>query len=750
MQYWSYKGIIHRHGHSMIETDKEVCDMTHVRLDECHCSHVVEIQHPVKGRYVSSRYHKGVRQTVQTMISDVLCQIMSEWFMQGKRPVRYVHTDEVNQQYASIKANKGQNQVDILAYFDRRAYVRDETYHPNSTWFEPYKLFDLWYHREKLGLDVDYEYMKSNVWMEVREKSNVIYPGRSWGQEREPKGVPSLLKLALKKTSWFNLTYGGWGDSVFCPYSLEGAVGKIASHFAKLNQPTHEIRDSDYMSSLATRALPYFIKGSGYDHYKSSIRWDFESQLDKAMDLPMNSSHGVSAGKDCVQVIDGVVYKHLARGKKKHNVDRVRMNIINIKESLMRGEKPHNPERGASASIKNEIFIPQTQAELEKMQDKLRVFHHISHTNCAIGKLVHGDRQMLERCHHISIGMNFWDGGAYRLAKFFKYDSGKYTYFTGDFSGLDRTLKAGFLKLYAAFSAYYQDERGEQYELYLRFLELAIENLTFRCTHLYGDIWRMLYGGMPSGAYETSHGDSWIVCLIYYMYFVYTADKFNEYSQSIYDMLSDQTFKLKVFGDDSILAVPKELAHVVSIYGMADFVTECFDMSMRDLERHDQFLSVPDGVGGLKKAGVCYLSRYFIARESVTAREDISPVLPYRLAGKIIRKFAHGSGERKDVKDYLLSAMGMTFDSMGTNPVAYYFCSWVFSIARRMLKDGEDIVSYAQNTDKKYVLTLLKKLNISVNDLTGSFPTVDQLLDRHVLGEGSLRERFLATPTLTF
>jgi hypothetical protein len=269
--------------------------------------------------------------------------------------------------------------------------------------------------------------------------------------------------------------------------------------------------------------------------------------------------------------------------------------------------------------------------------------------------------------------MNFWSGGAWLLASRFHAMEEGYTYYSGDFSALDTTIKASLLQLYSAFSDYYYKKSGEYY-VFKKFLSIACENLTFKCVHFFDNIWRMVYGVMPSGAYETSHGDSWIVSFIYMQYLVAIGDKFPHIKQQIMEQFDLLCLRVVVYGDDSILCVPDFLAEYVNIYGFSEFVSEFYQMTMRDLEQTSDFCSIPNvRTGGIAKYGAVFLSRYFVKRESVTNRTDVPAVLPYREFRKIQKKYAFGSGEKRTPRDHVLAALGMVYDSMGTNLRAYDF-----------------------------------------------------------------------------
>jgi hypothetical protein len=288
--------------------------------------------------------------------------------------------------------------------------------------------------------------------------------------------------------------------------------------------------------------------------------------------------------------------------------------------------------------------------------------------------------------------------------------------------------------MYVAFAGYYYKRDDPNYPILQELMRESAEHLAAKVVHMFGDIWRMMFGVMPSGAYETSHGDSWIVTLIYFQYLIQCCSEYPELEKRIMECLELKVIALCVYGDDSIFGVPKDLTHVVNMYGFAKFVSDYHGMTMRDICEYDEFLASPNiETGGLIKKGISFLQRYFVKRETVTDREDLAPVLPYRCFYKIYTKYAFGTGEVRDPIDYVLAAIGMAYDSHGTNARAYEFASTMFKLNMTRLGTSfsEAINKYQFNESDTALTRLCRKLSIPLEQLRMGFPSRDSILDMH-------------------
>jgi hypothetical protein len=301
-----------------------------------------------------------------------------------------------------------------------------------------------------------------------------------------------------------------------------------------------------------------------------------------------------------------------------------------------------------------------------------------------------------------------------------------------DFRSLDKTIKAQLLMIYTSMAAYPYDKKGDM-DVFKKLQNSALRNLTFKVCHMFGSVWKLMFGCMPSGAYETSHGDSWIVVFLYFLFIVHQMNKFPERYSEIEFYLSKRLICLVVYGDDSIYGVPASVEDVIGINLFSDFVRDYFDMETRDLLVFDSMLSVPNtSTGRFKVRRTCFLQNYFVRREEVTDRTDVSSILPYRDFWKILTKMPFGSGEARVYQDYVMASIGMAYDTRGTNLVAWEFCRYIFEWALSKCGSYSFDELYAQWNPGVDITSRMAKVGIPLSSLKHGFPSMMKLMDKHV------------------
>jgi len=56
-----------------------------------------------------------------------------------------------------------------------------------------------------------------------------------------------------------------------------------------------------------------------------------------------------------------------------------------------------------------------------------------------------------------------------------------------------------------------------------------------------------------------------------------------------------------VFGDDHIWCAPKLMRNILSVNDFQEFLIRSVDMTLQDQQEYEEFLSVPDDMGGFFK-----------------------------------------------------------------------------------------------------------------------------------------------------
>jgi len=314
------------------------------------------------------------------------------------------------------------------------------------------------------------------------------------------------------------------------------------------------------------------------------------------------------------------------------------------------------------------IWLDKNFDELWKLPYSMREFFIPSMIQIFLSDLLFRERMRWERGNVVRIGMSFWYGGAYELAKFMNYDNPDIFWVEGDVEKFDKHITDWMLMLYVSAGSRYFD--WEHYsKAQCDFLEYLIKTLMYNISHKVvlhlGGFWRFMRGVMYSGGKETSHGDSWVMALLYFLYCVDVSYRYPYAQPFIFECLDDGFLRIVVYGDDFLWCAPKVLRNIINARGFAHFLDTYCGMVLRDYKEYDDFLSVPDQTGHFLKKGPKFLKRYFIA----TNDDSLAPVLPYKpIDETIIRLLLNENGEPVD---YMLSAVGQAWDTQGTNPICY-------------------------------------------------------------------------------
>jgi len=729
----------HRHGFTG-PMSGEVDDAIFCSAEVCECDCYAYVRQ-VDALYISRRYEGNVRRSVKAMHYHLCALIANDWTMNGSKlvPTNYAIEDE--ELRIRVHDFKGMNVRSISPYFITHRKPSESSVVINLDIAMYYKAFDIYYMRMITRKDINVKFFQDNVWQAIYERKGGLRQIKgldgTMGLPWAPTKVDSLLVLCLKTLSVFNKVYGGLSNGTpNLSYSLENFNVKLFPVVEKLKKPTHTMNGvGQFLGAYTSRVLSMIVKLLKVEGFKQSKIWKFENELEKSKNVPLGSSSGLKPGGVKEFVIDGVKYRVTHGGNKYLQMEYAIQEIWKMRNLAVGGEPVVLRDRAWSIVFKNEIIAGMTLAEIYKAANKMRTVNIPGAVLAISQRMVHGFRQNIERGNHIAIGISYWNGGANNIANRMHYNEEGYTYYTGDFSALDTSIKAHLLLIYSVFTRYYYKNEGD-YDVFEKFLQMVATNLTFKVVHLYADVWKTIYGGMPSGAYETSHGDSWIVMFTMILFFFHQGNQYPSRMLDINNCLISEQLFFYIYGDDSLWCVPDRLTDIINIYLYADFVEQFFQMTMRDLEETKNFLSVPDHVGGdLQVSNCVFLSKYFVDRDLITTRKDLPKVLPYRHFSKIIKKYAHGDGSSRTTVDYILAAIGMVYDSFGTNPLSYDFCYFMYTrnMAALGVSDFFDLVTrYRDSFTGKSLDNMLKKCGIPLSELKDGFPSKRKLLDMHI------------------
>lgn len=398
------------------------------------------------------------------------------------------------------------------------------------------------------------------------------------------------------------------------------------------------------------------------------------------------------------------------------------------------------PQPHCKVQIKSEVHHAFTisEAEFDRITTKAREYFIPDLPTIANSQVVQGYRQKIERGGLIRIGMDWNKGGMQVFAEYFDYENPDMRYITFDISGYDTSVIKMFLQLYSRWAmVYYKFPSADEKKLFQYLLDQATHRLATKIAQMIGNIWRIIDGVMPSGAYETSHGDSWITALVYFCMFEYFSATDFEF-RKLYK--EDDSVRLAVYGDDNVLGFHKKLLPWFTELKITEFFTGFGNFSLRDFEIHDSFLSIPDGMGGLKHKGVVFLQKYCILTPVKYRLPGMPKVVQYRPLEVSVRKFVKGSGDKRTNLDYFLSALSGVYD----NPFNQQWHDFCFYMYHAFMPKGDwsQYVDELLKNSSGYLTRTLRKCQIDMTVLKKGFPLPQQIVDLSILEREHHRNKY--------
>jgi hypothetical protein len=292
------------------------------------------------------------------------------------------------------------------------------------------------------------------------------------------------------------------------------------------------------------------------------------------------------------------------------------------------------------------------------------------------------------------------------------------------------------LYLYLMAGARYYDWAGmnpSQRTMLKRLYLILAYHVTNKITLQPGSFWRLIRGVMYSGGKETSHGDSWIMALVFYMYVEHIKQTHPTDASYIEQCLTLRFIAIIVYGDDHVWCAPKVLRHLLNANSFARFLKEYLGMELRDFKEYDKFLSDVDHSTGLMRyRGPKFLKRYWIPSSDLEI-EGSAPVLPYKHYLEPLVRCCTVT-EEEDYLGLLAKTIGQMWDTMGTNEMAYTAIKAIYDhVSARISCTPKDL--YNQWKDDpvkvKYLLTMSKKSTMRLEDFFDTVPTLEFLQSRH-------------------
>jgi len=444
-----------------------------------------------------------------------------------------------------------------------------------------------------------------------------------------------------------------------------------------------------------------------------------------------------------ILTLNGTRYRVMNAGKKLHLFEPAARQFHKYMVQLLRGGNPIF-EFLCVIKLKQEWRIGHNKNvdELRKMMTKCRSFFIAGMLGIFLSHLLMNKRMFIERGNMIRIGMKFIYGGAFELAKFMRYDADDMFYVTGDIKNLDKHIKDWQLMLYILTGQRYfkwTSFTRKKARFVRRLFKILAYNIAHKVVLHVGGFWRFMRGLMYSGGKETSPGNSWILSLAFYCYLVYTVMKYPHLKPYVDRFIALRLIMIIVYGDDHVWGMPSVLRGYFNKNTWTRFLEEFFDMELREGEEFDSFISEFDHYKGeFIKKGPKFLKRYFV-RNNLDPR--LAPVLPVKATDETMVRMV--CNDNQEAHDYLMTAQGMGWDSLGMNYAVYNNAKYFFDRIKSEYPTISPMAVYkVYMNDKarfKKLNELSKKISIPIETIVDSFPSLQRLHELHVHDESKCR-----------
>jgi len=315
-----------------------------------------------------------------------------------------------------------------------------------------------------------------------------------------------------------------------------------------------------------------------------------------------------------------------------------------------------------------------------------------------------------------------------------------------DVTKLDQSVIAKFVELYFSTMLVYEKKGTPEYEMKEKIVKYLITHFVQRLTHLFGEIWANVIGGVPSGAFNTSHMDSWILLLWFCLFCAYQICNAPDSVKPELELLLREIIRIAVYGDDNVWNKSNTpLSSYFSGVAFQAFMKDNFNVVVKDLKDGIQFLS-EQREGWLTNTGCCFLKHYFVL--NMDKREGQPRYLPFRETREFIVRAVWGrSGATRDGFDCLLSIIGHAYGTYASNSHAYnLLLTFYNNLIDRMQISRSDIGSLFRTRLTPLTSKEMRKRGISEAEILDGFPTWETLVLKNKKDESY--ENFRSIPEI--
>jgi hypothetical protein len=591
---------------------------------------------------------------------------------------------------------------------------------------------------ELYGIDKPLKWYRRSVFAPLRELSAI-----SDTRERMTDGItpqiPSLLAHVLAGQSLYNKSFGGTNNRPHVISAMKGmedekVVRIIAKHARNTDVITDKLKE---VLDHVPEALDYMYSAMDTVQYIGTVPPVIT--MERVKDLYLGASSGTFLEEASVKKIsenENLVIN--ASGKKIHAIEPV----LRATHNFWTGNEPIPVIFTKSWKTETKYdWVAQLVAEAyHKFLGKARTFEIGNMFFIIQEKVCQTVRMLVERWNGICIGMKWAKGGAQEFANQFKMEEGleyQVKFDDGDFTAIDQTEHYVFLQLFYTMGGIYFDPKHEHYDLLVRILDYVAKTISARVVHLCNRMWAIIVGEMPTGAWMTSHGNSWIVLLYFFLFCVMQSykmqQKLREHFQRVMIL---RLIQARVYGDDHVKGQKRnyEIEAYIGEKQFAMWVETFVGGAIRDVRQDVPFISEKNSMGDLSATNLVMLKQYFVRNRN---RSDGQPAyLPYRMTKDIAIRCIWGSTVKKrDKYDLILSSIGHGYGTYGANYQSWLWLKNINCSVRALITEDEmeaSLGTLETRAERSDFTKKMRMVGITVKELLGSFPSWKTLQTKNI------------------
>jgi len=548
--------------------------------------------------------------------------------------------------------------------------------------------------------------------------------------------VPSLKLLAASSASWHNQVIHSLNGR---PRVLSAASNlyptKAADNIIKMLKETRDLPPQAAAPlQLLPKAIDMMFDKFGIHEFRTE---PCVITIQDVQSMYLGSSGGSEPPHSSnIRTADGNKIKVSANTRKICKLQSDLHNVLNLIE--------HDIEFLVTYcnSIKDEHNFPVNKQlndeEWQSAVNKCRIFTIPNSPLVVANKLVTRVRHLKER-GHICIGHKWPRGGADRLAKLLgisKKNMWLLELVEGDIRGLDFSVHAFWTRLYYSFGLVHEKDDGSAaYAFKKKLLVFILKNVITRLTNAFGDIWELIFGKVPSGVLDTSHMDSWVKGLWFFLFVCFTISSITDKAERRrVARWAALIIAIIIYGDDFLY---RKGVGAFAAYFSGEkykaFLWDYFGVELRDLFDGISFCTLVRN-GWIVKRGGSFLKQFVIPNPHYTPENGQCEFLPFRETREIMLRCFYGREPRaRTVIDAISSCISHAYGTYGSNLDAYrmlraFYLSLMYDHALDEASTIDDIVDRKSVQDMKQY----RQVGMDIDDLKAGFPTEYTLKNKNV------------------